>query len=296
MPQRRVRILISALVAVIVVLAAALVFVIVRSDGTTVREIRRYVALGDSYTAAPLVGNVGTHRGCFRSNTNYPKLIAQRVGGVELTDVSCSGAQTTDMLGEQRTLLKFKVAPQFDALDPEADLVTIGIGGNDFGVFETLTDECPRLRKQDPTGSPCEASMQIDGEDRLLSRMPEISDRIVEVLEGIHERAPKAMVIIVGYPDIVPEEGTCKALPFAEGDYIYTDDVVAALNDAIEDAADRADATYIDVWSASKGHDMCADEPWVNGKTLSTRAASYHPFAVEQEAVAQLILEALGRA
>jgi len=48
--------------------------------------------------------------------------------------------------------------------------------------------------------------------------------------------------------------------------------------------------------AASAGHDICAGRAaWVNGANAQPRgAAAYHPFAVEQQAVADLILDKLG--
>ena len=64
----------------------------------------------------------------------------------------------------------------------------------------------------------------------------------------------------------------------------------------LERAARATRTTYIDVWSASKGHDICSDTPWVNGAVSDQdRAAAYHPFAEEQQAVADLITQELGR-
>ena len=46
---------------------------------------------------------------------------------------------------------------------------------------------------------------------------------------------------------------------------------------------------------ASAGHDICAGaDAWVNGiNTDLTRAVAFHPFAEEQQAVADLILDEL---
>ena len=41
------------------------------------------------------------------------------------------------------------------------------------------------------------------------------------------------------------------------------------------------------MYALSQGHEICSADPWVNGKvTDQTRALAYHPFAVEQRAVA----------
>ena len=46
--------------------------------------------------------------------------------------------------------------------------------------------------------------------------------------------------------------------------------------------------------AASEGHEICSDDPWVNGRqTDQGRALAYHPFAEGQEAVADVVLELL---
>ncbi|MDP2774363.1 MAG: hypothetical protein Q8O61_12495, partial [Nocardioides sp.] len=56
-----------------------------------------YVALGDSFVAAPLVPTTNMRNGCLRSDHNYPHLVAAELDGYELVDVSCSGASTPEM-------------------------------------------------------------------------------------------------------------------------------------------------------------------------------------------------------
>src|SRR6478672_1383292 len=94
-------------------------------------RFHRYVALGDSYTAAPFVPLTQLSNGCLRSSDNYPALVAAGMPGTRLVDVSCSGADTASMTGIQR-IEGADQPPQFDALTRGTDLVTVGIGGNDF--------------------------------------------------------------------------------------------------------------------------------------------------------------------
>ena len=49
-------------------------------------EFPRYVALGDSYTAAPLVPETDRSDGCLRSSGNYPSLVAAAFEGTALAD------------------------------------------------------------------------------------------------------------------------------------------------------------------------------------------------------------------
>ncbi len=103
-------------------------------------------------------------------------------------------------------------------------------------------------------------------------------------------------MILVGYPQPVPAKGTCRILPLAKGDYPYVRGLVVKLNDAMRTAAaKRAKADFVDLLTASKGHDICAGpDAWVNGvNTDLMRALAFHPFAEEQQAVADLIMKKL---
>ena len=67
------------------------------SASTDATTIRRYVALGDSYTAAPYVYLTDVANGCLRSSGNYPALLAEKLGVAKHVDVSCSGATSKDL-------------------------------------------------------------------------------------------------------------------------------------------------------------------------------------------------------
>ncbi|QWF21966.1 SGNH/GDSL hydrolase family protein [Nocardioides sp. LMS-CY] len=249
----------------------------------------RYVALGDSYTAAPLVAPTDTGTICLRSGVNYPALVAEALPGTALTDVSCSGASTANVRAAQRGMTG-SVPPQLDAVRPRTDLVTIGLGGNDGSLFATLLGGCTRLAADDPAGGPCAARFAGELEPTLTT----IRDRLVGVVDDVRERAPEARVLLVGYPQIVPASGTCPDLPLAAGDYAFARDVNHRLTEAVRAAAETADAEYVDVWAATEGHDICAADPWINGRVTSAdRALAYHPLAAEQRAVADLVLEAI---
>ena len=266
------------------------------TDAASSSRFPSYVALGDSYTAAPAVPQTETTSGCFRSSGNYPHLVAAELG-TELVDVSCSGATTLDLVGQQRRGEQV-VPPQLAALSADTSLVTLGIGGNDFGLFQALIRECVRLAPVDPQGSPCRDRMQAAGDqqDLLVAKVGRIGARVTSSVKAIHRRAPDAEVVVVAYPQPVPEEGSCETLPLATGDYPYVRSIVAELDDALRAAAEGGQARFVDVLAASEGHDVCAGaDAWVNGSTTDlSRAAAYHPFAVEQQAVADLVVAAVG--
>jgi lysophospholipase L1-like esterase len=282
---------------VAVALAAALVGACQRPGDplpTGGEESIDYVALGDSYTAAPLVPSTDTSDACFRSDGNYPHLLAAELPDVRLTDVSCSGADSGSITAAQ-SLGGHTVPPQLDAVSEDTDLVTIGIGGNDFGLFGSMSVGCLRLAQRDPDGAPCRDASRSGADDDLLGLAPRIQARVGRVIDAVRDRAPDATVVVVGYPRILPASGTCPELvPLAAGDYPYVAELNRALSDAVLAAAEESDVASVDVYAASRGHDVCSDQPWVNGiETDPGRALALHPFATEQRAVAELILQLL---
>ena len=62
-------------------------------------------------------------------------------------------------------------------------------------------------------------------------------------------------------------------------------------------SAKKARVKYVDVLGPSRGHDICAGEDaWINGaNTDLMRALAFHPFAAEQQAVADLIMQKLDK-
>ena len=262
-----------------------------RTTGTGPRLT--YVALGDSYTAAPALADTDPADPCLRSSGNYPAQVADALGEssrVELRDRSCSAAVTADLTAPQ-TAGGQQVPPQLDALDRRTDLVTLSMGGNDFSVFLRLVGGCVALAEGDLDGSPCTDAAA--GDAPLADVAPEIEQRLVDAVAKVRERAPQAQVLLVGYPQLIPDRGSCPALlPIATGDLPFAREGNRALSDLVARAAARSDAAYVDVWSASRDHDVCADEPWVAGRAGDASGAiPFHPLPVEQAAVARLVVD-----
>ncbi|KZB83551.1 SGNH/GDSL hydrolase family protein [Amycolatopsis regifaucium] len=262
------------------------------------RSYRNYVALGDSYTSGPLIPLPRlVPLFCGKSTQNYPSLLAAALRVRSFTDISCGGADTTDMTQRQNVTLGSN-PPQFSALHANTDLVTVGIGGNDYGVFGTLVGTCPELRAGDPTGNPCQDRFTVDGVDTVKAKIAATGKNVEKVLAGIHARSPRADVLVIGYPRIAPESGYCPdILPFAEGDYAWLNDVEKALNSAIEKAvAADGKASFVDTFGPSAGHDACAPRgaAWINGQhTKLLAAAAYHPYRTGMVGVTGVILRHL---
>jgi hypothetical protein len=247
----------------------------------------RYVSLGDSYTSAPGVGQPIGPDGCLRTDGNYPHLLATALD-LELTDASCGGAKTENVLDEPQAIGSDAVPPQVESLTEDTDLVTLSIGANNGSVYGNLVVSCARLAVGDPTGAPC-SDLAQQNPDVLPEVFDSVAADIVETVAEILDRAPDARVVVVGYPQIIPAQGTCPLLPLAEGDYAFGRGVLAEFVEAQAKAAEKAGAEYVDVWAATDGHDICAEDPWVAGFRPAQAATPYHPYAEEQAAVADLL-------
>jgi lysophospholipase L1-like esterase len=254
-----------------------------------------YVALGDSYTSGPFIPvQQFDPLGCGRSTANYPSVVAAALHPARFTDVSCAGADTTNMTRPQSVPFNGTNPPQLGALRADTALVTLGIGGNDGGVFGSLISTCPGLRPGDPAGNPCEKHFG----GSLTSAIENIGPRVEAVLTAIHERSPAARVLVVGYPRIAPESGYCPdVLPFADGDYAWLNSVEEALNGMLAEAVDAdGNAVFVDTFGASRGHDACArgGAAWINGKDQNVFvAAAYHPLEAGMAGMAAAVLTAL---
>lgn len=258
--------------------------------------VGRYVAMGDSYTAGPLVPiQTGKPVGCLRSTNNYPALVAKGLAVTTAQDVSCSGATTANLEGPQKTGLDTNAA-QFDALGPDVSLVTLGIGGNDIG-FVSIIAECATRSPLKPTGAACRDHYNVTGSDELATRIDATAPKIAAALETITERAPQARVLLVGYPALLPDTGNgCfPFVPFSAGDVDYLRGVEKKLNTMLAEQAAAAGVGYVDTYTPSIGHDMCADRGvrWIEGLIPTSPAAPAHPNAAGMRGMADAVLGSL---
>jgi lysophospholipase L1-like esterase len=249
-----------------------------------------YVAIGDSYTVAPAADQWTD--ACLRTNRNYPHLVAEKLG-LRLKDVSCGGAATTDVTAAQTTGAT-RIAPQAAALSRGTDLVTISLGANDFNAFRTVAVGCAALRFRDPAGAPCERADVAAKGRSLENTIAATERRLVDVIDHVAKRAPSARIMVIGYPEFFPENGPCAQFPLALGDYRFAHRFNELLVRAQERSAARTHVEYVDVFTASRGHNMCAQDPWIAGvRPASTDAMPLHPYPEEQQLVARLVLKQL---
>ena len=262
-----------------------------------------YVALGDSFTAGPMVPYPkGEPSSCRRSDHNYPSLVAAEIRAGAFRDVSCASAQTEDMTGWQTGLAGILGAanpPQFGALDPAVDLVTVGIGANDMG-FRSVVATCVRLGIQSlGIGRPCTDHYTSGGVDHVAQRIDAtVGPRLATVLAGIQERSPSARLLVVGDPNPMPAPPGCFPLvPFARGDLPFLHGLARRLHEMRQARAAEAGAEYVDQFTGSAGHDVCRPPgaKWYEGFVPTDLAFPAHPNRMGMRFAARQVLEVLRR-
>ncbi len=272
-----------------------------------------YVAMGDSYSSGQGAGDYestgwnGTDSatdGCHRSPHSYAGDIVAAGLPYAFTFVACSGATTDDViLGKQDSNHRQIEPSQLDALGPDTALVTLGVGGDNLKFANVLSD----CLYKDPAAAffPLTDCWKNYGSyvDTLQSDLaaPDPATGLTpidDVLAQIHQRAPQAHVVVVGYPRIFPEDPSLDwssvlsvvTAPFAGeprcqgirmSDQIWIDGEEQQLNRTVETAARTMGADFVDLYDTSSGTELCAGgaETFFNGITPSDTRESFHPDA-----------------
>jgi hypothetical protein len=245
-----------------------------------------YVAMGDSYTAAPgvLPPSPTAPPQCGQSAINYPHLVSA-VFQFSLTDVSCGGAKTENFTTEQ---FPGVTPPQFNALTPTTNVVSVGMGGNDFNAFGTLVFKCTAidsawLKEHGNVGAPCKAALETFIQGVLVADVAPSN----AALAGIRERSPNAKVFVVGYPEITPQNGFCPtAIPWTTGDLNWFRTIEQQGNELKKIGALANHDFFVDTFTPSIGHNACepVGKRWIEPIIGSLTKVPLHPNAAGQVA------------
>jgi lysophospholipase L1-like esterase len=269
-------------IAVVVTAALIALLVLVWQGKRKPDTSGQYVALGSSFAAGLGLGprERGSPVVCMRSTQGYPHVLAA-LTGLSLVDMSCSGSTTSHILHGGQVFL----GPQLDAIGARTRLVTITSGGNDTSYIGDLTLASGRagvLGKLFWKGP-----KPIAGRD-----FASISDNFRKIVREINHRAPQAIVVLVSYPNVLPEQGVCGSLGFGPGMADTGREVAARLHEATRSAAEQSGAIFVDMAAASIGHDACSPEPWING-ARPTSGAPFHPTQAGARATAATVFKAI---
>jgi lysophospholipase L1-like esterase len=230
-----------------------------------------YAALGDSYVSGNGSGSEdGTT--CRRSANAYPGVFARSSGNrFALADfAACSGATIAAV--EQS---------QLSGLGPMR-LVSVTIGGND-ARFRDIVVDCLSPWRDCRSDYPDE-DQRIDSLEGPLHRL----------YGEIVAAAPSAQLLVVTYPQIVRQDGTCEStwtLTREDVDWFRTE--YAHMNAVIRRAAAGVDRTrVVDVENAFAGHELCTPQEWAFGGRWRDPYSSFHPNALGHASEASFLRSA----
>ena len=304
------------LLAVLPVLAIGASAAVLLPGGTAAAspgtEGKTYVALGDSYAAGfglpPAEGTLTGQpvAGCAQTTGDYPHLLADALG-LDLTDVTCSGARTVDFANPQT---EAGAPPQLDVFDTiQPDLVTITIGGNDLG-FSAISASCLAASKDGPVFShPTFASCKAYFESTAAgggaatnpyNRIPDTLAKVDAAIKAVKAATPNSKIAVIAYPAIAPDAANTPAagcytanavtppiqlpglpvsvgstLPFTDTDVPFLQVLQQQLDEGIGAAAAANGAAYADIYPASLAHSACQPESsrWVEPLIPAAAAA-----------------------
>lgn len=284
-----------------------------------------WAALGDSYTAGIFVGDPrpplgSTDRdGCDRTTNSYPDVIDRRFAAdppagrpVNLTDFSCGNATIPEIAQSRQKPVSpvqppadgwLSVAPQVDraGIGTHTAVVTIGIGGNSLPVGKMVPACLLGGIGQPDEATPCRDAYEAGGPfldpESIYDKYDRITREYATMLRAVHEKAPHAKVITVGYPTIFPEDPTAcdradttqfaariaglGVVSLTHGDIAWLHEVITHLNAIIRAITELSGDTYVDTAASSVGHDVCrpSSVKWVEG--ICGNAREFWPATLE---------------
>ncbi len=229
----------------------------------------KYIALGDSYAAGQGAGPYLD--ACYRSENAYSELAAESKAIKLVTNASCSGKTTQDVVNNQ-----------LRQLNKSTELVTITAGGNNLKFGEIVTYCGAALAS--PTAAAAALCDKVTADATAQIASGKLARDVASMIQSVKAAAPNAKVVVTGYPYLYDPVTPNPADPMSL--FIYKATLLAnGLNDSI--AAGSGGATYVDVRAAFAGHGInsATHEPWINlDLTHPTSPDNFHPNAEGYEA------------
>ncbi|MFG3157928.1 SGNH/GDSL hydrolase family protein [Streptomyces sp. NPDC048219] len=275
--------------AMAVVLCGGVVSAMAPGTVASAADSPRYVALGDSYASSPLVPPADpAGPACLRSLADYPRVAAEALDAT-LVDVSCSGATVDDLSTAQHP----GTAPQYAALTPDTDIVSVTIGGNDSDLFSEALN-CINVLPQ-PHGTSCAEKNTAGGTDRIRDRIDAWAPSFATVLDEIARRAPRAGIFVVGYGNYLRPDGCHPEQPYWKQDANHLQGAINHLSAVLKRTAEQHGASFVDTYTPGIGHDICAApaDRWIEGVLPGRPAAPLHPNASGARAIGTVLAEAV---
>lgn len=260
------------------------------ADGYTGQKLD-YLALGDSYTSGEGESNDsfyvdGTNTDiekCHLSLRSYPFLYGLSLGlpSDQVHSVACSGAKTSDIVGGDDNYWGQgkrlgsggfnlnnvdRLAYQAQALSDftpgrvhqlsfvtkyAPSLITLGIGGNDSGLFGKLAacampNECEWVNDK--------------GRAQTYTEINGLKDELIRTYRAVRASSPASKLYIVNYPEVINSAGICDPLTaamFTKAERQLIAQSIIRINDVINQAATSVGIGVLDITNAFTGHRLC---------------------------------------
>lgn len=256
-----------------------------------------YVALGDSYSsgvgAEATVADQNPLARCQRTSRAYYHQVAKAFPFKSSAFWACSGATTrTVQIG------KSGEPSQLTRIDANTSLITISAGGNDVGFSKILAGCVVKL--------PWNRSCSEQG-PAVAGRMAELRRTLPDLYTRILAKAPKARLIVMGYPRAFSEVDGAGGDNISVADQQWLNARHRELNELIRATVAEADrrvaetggagsVEFVDAYSTFAGHEVGSPDPYMNGlavsvSALAAEARSFHPTVRGHEALARLFTE-----
>lgn len=212
----------------------------------------RYVALGDAFAA-------GTGTGpCGRSDGAYPYRVAAEFDFAGTSRyAACDGAKLAGLAAAQGGR-----AAQLSRVDARTSLVTVQAGGDDLG-FGAVLATCAL---QSPGSSACRAQ-----EPRIRHQIARLRGSLGTVLKRVRHAAPRARVLVVGYPRLFADRPAEAVGGIAPRDQRWLNKMTEAADTALHDVtrpqdarigrSDRGSVEFVDVADTFSGHGLGRADP-----------------------------------
>jgi len=205
---------------------------------------------------------------------------------------ACSGGVVADYY-QDNTSDNEGEGPQRDHITDDTSLITMGMGGNDFG-FGSVMKSCV-------LGGSCATEEHADEVDADIDAEIDTLAQLYRDMEA--DAPPGARILIVGYPQMFPDQEDITN----GSDSFISEDEQGWLNDrgehanwAIQEAIRRSGTNVesVDVTDALSGHEVGTDDPWISdldfgidgGEWLNpTSRNSFHPNADGHAAISLIV-------
>lgn len=249
------------------------------------------VAVGDSYTAGIGAGPYTTPPPCVQTSTGYVDLLkALPIIDDEVSNEACGGARLADRPSDTVPSVMEQIAAlaASERLSGRTELVTLTAGANDLD-FATPLRVCAVS-----TLEVCAQALQA-----AQAMFPSIQADLVEALIAIHKAAPRAKIVVFGYPLLFDPESGLPTLLTPDAQRLVNAATLAlnatiAQAVAIANTEAKANAVYVDVTDDFAGHAINSADPWINFDPLDPFAPqNFHPTLAGHEAYADALTAAV---